>query len=178
MPIPPVPQATAPPATTGRRNSTGLNQFPEPLSDKYRRQQELSIRSLSGPARALMARDSARPQVRARRRPDRTGRRQSLEAGGGTTRRWLAERRFTTFNLSFLDIMSCGFGAVVLVFLIIDHAIEVESEELNTDLMSEVNLLEEEVLRGQSRAWSSCAIPSPRWISTSSKPGPGHAHHR
>jgi hypothetical protein len=60
------------------------------------------------------------------------------------------KRAFTTFNLSFLDIMSCGFGAVVLVFLIIDHAILTESEELNTDLMSEVNLLEEEVLEGKA----------------------------
>ena len=34
------------------------------------------------------------------------------------------KREFNTFNLSFLDIMSCGFGAVVLVFLIIDHSIE------------------------------------------------------
>ncbi len=39
------------------------------------------------------------------------------------------KRGFTTFNLSFLDIMSCGFGAVVLVFLIIDHSIEVEQRE-------------------------------------------------
>ena len=37
------------------------------------------------------------------------------------------KRAFTTFNLSFLDIMSCGFGAVVLVFLIIDHSMEVQS---------------------------------------------------
>ncbi|MEP5764008.1 MAG: VWA domain-containing protein [Halieaceae bacterium] len=59
------------------------------------------------------------------------------------------KRSFTTFNLSFLDIMSCGFGAVVLVFLIIDHAIEVESAELNADLMSEVNMLEQEVLDGE-----------------------------
>jgi hypothetical protein len=63
----------------------------------------------------------------------------------------MARRRsFTTFNLSFLDVMSCGFGAVVLVFLIINHAIEVESKELNADLMSEVNLLEEEVLEGEA----------------------------
>ena len=41
------------------------------------------------------------------------------------------KRQFTTFNLSFLDIMSCGFGAVVLVFLIIDHSIEVEMRDLN-----------------------------------------------
>jgi hypothetical protein len=60
------------------------------------------------------------------------------------------KRRFSTFNLSFLDIMSCGFGAVVLVFLIIDHAIVEETQALNADLMSEANLLEEEVLEGQA----------------------------
>ena len=59
------------------------------------------------------------------------------------------KRSFTTFNLSFLDIMSCGFGAVVLVFLIIDHSIEVQSKELNRDLLSEVNLLEEDIAEGE-----------------------------
>lgn len=46
--------------------------------------------------------------------------------------------------------MSCGFGAVVLVFLIIDHAIVAETEELNADLLSETNLLEEEVDEGEA----------------------------
>ncbi|WHI48732.1 MULTISPECIES: VWA domain-containing protein [unclassified Microbulbifer] len=59
------------------------------------------------------------------------------------------KRRFSTFSLSFLDIMSCGFGAVALIFLIIkhgsDHQVEVETE----DLTAEVNLLEEEVEFGQ-----------------------------
>ena len=59
------------------------------------------------------------------------------------------KRGFTTFNLSFLDIMSCGFGAVVLVFLIIDHSIEVEKKDLNRDLLSEVNLLEEDITDGE-----------------------------
>jgi len=45
--------------------------------------------------------------------------------------------------------MSCGFGAVVLVFLIIDHSMEVESKELNRDLLSEVTLLEEDVEEGE-----------------------------
>ena len=60
------------------------------------------------------------------------------------------KRGFTTFNLSFLDIMSCGFGAVVLVFLIIDHSIEVQSRDLNRDLLSEVNLLEEDISTGEA----------------------------
>jgi uncharacterized coiled-coil protein SlyX len=59
------------------------------------------------------------------------------------------KRSFTTFNLSFLDIMSCGFGAVVLVFLIIDHSIEVQSRDLNADLLSEVNLLQEDIREGE-----------------------------
>jgi hypothetical protein len=59
------------------------------------------------------------------------------------------KRSFTTFNLSFLDIMSCGFGAVVLVFLIIDHSIEAHSQDLNKDLLSEVNLLEEDIADGE-----------------------------
>jgi peptidoglycan hydrolase CwlO-like protein len=59
------------------------------------------------------------------------------------------KRPFTTFSLSFLDIMSCGFGAVILVFLIIDHSIVVQSKVLNQDLLSEVNLLEEDISEGE-----------------------------
>ena len=59
------------------------------------------------------------------------------------------KRKFTVFSLSFLDVMSCGFGAVILVFLIIDHSIEVESQEINRDLLSEVNLLEEDITDGR-----------------------------
>jgi len=33
-------------------------------------------------------------------------------------------RKITAFSLSFLDIMSCGFGAVVLLFLIIKHNVD------------------------------------------------------
>jgi hypothetical protein len=59
------------------------------------------------------------------------------------------KRQFTAFNLSFLDVMSCGFGAVVLVFLIIDHDIEKETERVNVDLVAEANLLEEDVRDGK-----------------------------
>ncbi len=58
------------------------------------------------------------------------------------------KREFTTFNLSFLDIMSCGFGAVILVFLIMNHGIVEQKTELNEDLLSEVNLLNEDVTEG------------------------------
>jgi archaellum component FlaC len=55
-----------------------------------------------------------------------------------------------TFGLSFLDIMSCGLGAVVLLFLIIKH--NVDNSPLNLlaipDLSSEVTMLEREILEG------------------------------
>ena len=60
------------------------------------------------------------------------------------------KRSNIAFNLSFLDIMSCGFGAVVLVFLIIDHSVKVQSKTINADLLSEVDFLEQEVSDGQA----------------------------
>ncbi|WP_323846920.1 vWA domain-containing protein [Microbulbifer magnicolonia] len=59
------------------------------------------------------------------------------------------KRRFSTFSLSFLDIMSCGFGAVALIFLIIKHGSDHEIETETQDLAAEVNLLQEEVEFGR-----------------------------
>jgi hypothetical protein len=58
-------------------------------------------------------------------------------------------REFSIFSLSFLDVMSCGFGAIVLFFMIISHRTEVRAETVNKDLLAEVRLLEEEVLDGE-----------------------------
>lgn len=59
-------------------------------------------------------------------------------------------RKLTPFSLSFLDIMSCGFGAVVLLFLIIKHNVDAKiPEQATPDLRSEVTLLEEEILEGK-----------------------------
>ena len=60
------------------------------------------------------------------------------------------KRQSSTFNLSFLDIMSCGFGAVVLVFLIIDHSLEVEIQTVNAEVLAEVDLLEEDIREGEA----------------------------
>lgn len=59
------------------------------------------------------------------------------------------KRKFSTFSLSFLDIMSCGFGAVILVFLIIKHDINSQVEEQNLELKAEVDLLNEEIVSGE-----------------------------
>ena len=46
--------------------------------------------------------------------------------------------------------MSCGFGAVVLVFLIIDHSLEIEIQTVNAEVLSEVDLLEEDIREGEA----------------------------
>ena len=52
-------------------------------------------------------------------------------------------------SLAFLDVMFCGFGAVILIFLILDHASTVSPDESNPELAAEIDLLEEEVEEGQ-----------------------------
>ena len=55
------------------------------------------------------------------------------------------KRQFNAFSLSFLDIMSCGFGAVILFFVIINHATVQRTDTMNSDLSGEVMLLETEL---------------------------------
>ena len=54
-------------------------------------------------------------------------------------------RAVNPLSLAFLDVMFCGFGAVILIFLILDHASTVSPEESNPELAAEIDLLEEEV---------------------------------
>lgn len=54
-------------------------------------------------------------------------------------------REANVFSLSFLDIMSCGFGAVILIYIVINHATETTSQEVNAQLMAEVRKIEEQV---------------------------------
>lgn len=58
-------------------------------------------------------------------------------------------RQVNIFSLSFLDIMSCGFGAVILIFLIINHATEEETREVNKDRLAEIRMLDYQVQQGE-----------------------------
>jgi len=61
----------------------------------------------------------------------------------------MAKRReFNVFSLSFLDVMSCGFGAVILIFIIIPHSTETTSQESNLELLAQIRKLEIEVVDG------------------------------
>ncbi|MCB1736443.1 MAG: VWA domain-containing protein [Gammaproteobacteria bacterium] len=59
-------------------------------------------------------------------------------------------RTLSPFSLSFLDIMFCGFGAVVLLVLILNHDTVQTREKTFTDLRGEVLRLEKEVIAGRA----------------------------
>jgi hypothetical protein len=57
-------------------------------------------------------------------------------------------RRVETFSLSFLDCICCGFGAVILFYIIITAQSGLERVRKTDDLTGEVRRLEEEVIDG------------------------------
>ncbi len=58
---------------------------------------------------------------------------------------FVKRREFSIFTLSFLDIMSCGFGAVVLLFMISKHATQQPPEVATYDYGAEVSALQNEI---------------------------------
>ena len=63
----------------------------------------------------------------------------------------MARKRRSTeiFSMSFLDCMSCGFGAVILFFMIINSRSDVEPNDQTKALQAETNKLEVQVLEGR-----------------------------
>jgi hypothetical protein len=63
----------------------------------------------------------------------------------------MARKRRSTeiFSMSFLDCMSCGFGAVILFFMIINSHVNATTDDERSELMAETNRLEIEVLEGR-----------------------------
>ncbi|MEM8983736.1 MAG: VWA domain-containing protein [Pseudomonadota bacterium] len=59
------------------------------------------------------------------------------------------KRRTEAFSMSFLDCMCCGFGAVILFFMIINATVAIQSDAENSELMSETDMIDEEVLEGR-----------------------------
>lgn len=60
----------------------------------------------------------------------------------------MARRKTEVFSMSFLDVICCGFGAVVLFYTLISAQAGVQRQKSNIDMQSEVDRLEEEVLEG------------------------------
>jgi len=60
----------------------------------------------------------------------------------------MARRKTLTFSMSFLDVISCGFGAVVLFYTIISAQAGLYRIKESSDLTAEAHKLEQEVLDG------------------------------
>ena len=62
-------------------------------------------------------------------------------------------RQIDIFNLSFLDVVSCGFGAIILLLVIVKIAEPRVIEKLSVDLSGLVEKLEQELydIRGETR---------------------------
>ncbi len=60
----------------------------------------------------------------------------------------MARRQTLTYSMSFLDVISCGFGAVVLFYTIISAQAGLHRIKESTDLSAESRRLEQEVLDG------------------------------
>ncbi len=57
-------------------------------------------------------------------------------------------RRVNVFGLAFLDAMTCGLGAVILLYMVINASVGVRAGEVSDDLRAEVDRLESQVLEG------------------------------
>ncbi len=60
----------------------------------------------------------------------------------------MARRKVEVFSLSFLDVICCGFGAVILFYTIISAQSSLIRSRVTQDLSASVSKLEEEVLTG------------------------------
>ena len=56
--------------------------------------------------------------------------------------------RMNVFGLAFLDAMTCGLGAVILLYMVINASVGLRSGQMSNDLQAEVDRLEIEVLEG------------------------------
>ena len=60
----------------------------------------------------------------------------------------MARRKFDIFSMSFLDTICCAFGAVVLLYMILNASAGMNYKQKTADLQAEVDKLEEQVLDG------------------------------
>lgn len=61
----------------------------------------------------------------------------------------MARRSFEVFSLSFLDVICCGFGAVILFYTIVSAHSGIELSRRNDQLAAQVAKLDEEVKQGR-----------------------------
>ncbi len=63
----------------------------------------------------------------------------------------MARRRVNVFSLAFLDAMTCGLGAVILLYMVINASVGLRTDRLSDGLSAEVDRLELEVFEGHEQ---------------------------
>jgi chromosome segregation ATPase len=61
----------------------------------------------------------------------------------------MKRKRLNVFSLSFLDIITCGLGAIILLFVLVNAKGAVRRDNVTNDLRAEVNRIENQVLEGK-----------------------------
>ena len=61
----------------------------------------------------------------------------------------MARKKLNVFNLSFLDIITCGLGAIILLFVLVNAKSAARRDSVTSDLRAETNRVENEVLEGK-----------------------------
>ena len=51
--------------------------------------------------------------------------------------------------MAFLDVMSCGFGSIVLLYMLVNHQVQQNFQAVNKEALSEIRKLDFEVKTGQ-----------------------------
>ena len=61
----------------------------------------------------------------------------------------MKRRSVNVFNLSFLDIITCGLGAIILLFVLVNAKSAAQRDSITSDFRAEVDRMEQEVLEGK-----------------------------
>ena len=61
----------------------------------------------------------------------------------------MKRKRLNVFSLSFLDIITCGLGAIILLFVLVNAKGAARRDTVTTYLRAEVNRIENQVLEGK-----------------------------
>jgi hypothetical protein len=61
----------------------------------------------------------------------------------------MKRRQINIFSLSFLDIITCGLGAIILLFVLVNAKSAAQRDSITSDFRAEVDRMEQEVLEGK-----------------------------
>jgi hypothetical protein len=61
----------------------------------------------------------------------------------------MRRRSVNVFSLSFLDIITCGLGAIILLFVLVNAKSAARQKSITSDFRAEVDRMEQEVLEGK-----------------------------